>query len=276
MRLILSLLVGLPLVSSAFAAPSAQHGVATILNEVKKHLAVGQKCYTDGSYDLAEAHANLVLISDNVSVGIKYENVNDNQQQLCRRALEASLKEWEVRLGDSIHFNIIDDSTKADLAVRYRPDVRMGIEQVAGMTNWTRTLHKANGDTQSSFKADVQVRERDTSFKPMSFEAMRQETEHEIGHCLGLDDSNAAGDLMGPLDLAHLVSSPREWEVAAVKSVRDQARQLRSGRGIQAQVRCCHGRPDLRRANVRVARLDGSGGCAVPVPEVQVSRRSPV
>ncbi len=228
MRLSLALFVCLPLLSSAVTPSMSGTHAANILAEVKKHLAAGQKCLADGSYDTAEAHANLVLISDNVSVSIKYENVPDSQLASCRKALDAALAQWQTSLDDTIHFNVIDDAAKADLCVRFRPDVRMGVEPVAGMTNWSRTIRQTNGAAEGSFKADVQVRVRDTGFEPMRFEAIRQETEHELGHCLGLDDSDTQGDLMGRLDVAHLVPSPRRWEVDAVKSLRDEARQLKT------------------------------------------------
>ena len=101
-------------------------------------------------------------------------------------------------------------------------------EAVAGFTNWRRAIRSQNNHvTQTVFKADVQLRARNLNRRDMSFEEMRQASEHEFGHILGLDDSDVQGDLMAPLIEGHPVGQPRDYEIDAVKLLRAEARQVR-------------------------------------------------
>lgn len=203
---------------------------ATILPEVQKHLSEAHRCATSGSLEFAIAHANLVLVSDQVSVCLKFESSSVSERAQCTRALNAGLLAWESVLDHSIQFRREEDPAKADIVFRFMSDVRMGRERVAGYTSWRRSI-RSEGDRvmQVTFKADVQVRSRDLNRSAMSFESIRQESEHEIGHILGLEDSDRDGDLMGPLNPSHPVSTPRDYEVDAVRRVRNEARQIRDG-----------------------------------------------
>jgi len=204
-------------------------GVAPILPEVKKHLAAAHKYLASGSWEFAAAHADMVLISDDVGVAVKVDGVGESQRRDCMRALDACLDRWEEALGNTVRFHLESDPAKAELTVRFRKDVRMKREPVAGLTNWKRSISTTGGKvTDSSFKADIQVRTLDLDYRPLSYEAMRQEAEHEFGHVLGLEDSSHLGDLMGELDVMNLVSGPREYEILAVRNLRDEAKQLKT------------------------------------------------
>ncbi len=201
---------------------------ATILPEIQKQLADGRRCVISGDLDVAIAHANLVLVSEQVAVCPKYDRVSASQKKICARALNASFAAWESALDQSIHFHLEDDPNKADIVINFKFDVRMGSEPVAGFTNWKRAIKSEGGKvTETSFKADVQVRTHDLNHSQMPFECIRQETEHELGHILGLEDSDTEGDIMAPLNLARPVSYPRSYEVNAVQKVRDEARRIR-------------------------------------------------
>jgi len=222
--LVVSIAIAAAVVCSASTMRSAN-----VLSEVKRHLAEGHKFAADGSWEIAAAHADVVLISENVSVYVNVDHVSSSQRQACLRALDAALSQWESALDSTIHFQMQSDPSRADLKVIFRPDVRMGREAVAGLTNWTRSIHASgNKVTQASFKAEVQIRARDLEYHELSFEAMRQETEHEFGHVLGLDDSDHLGDLMGLFDINHLVTGPRDYEIQAVRNLRNEASQIKA------------------------------------------------
>jgi len=224
---LISVAVVLGVVSQALAASTTR--TAQVLPEVRKQLNDAHECVQSGSLDYAIAHANLVLVADSLSVCLKFENMSEAEKKTCTRAFNASLDAWQAALDNTIHFRIEDDPAKADIAVRFRSDVRMGKEAVAGFTNWSRTIRsEKNRVVEAQFKADVQVRERDLNRSPMSFEVIRQEAEHEIGHILGLDDSDLEGDLMGPLNMAHPVKGPRDYEIDAVRQLRDEAKQIKA------------------------------------------------
>lgn len=236
--------VSLTLTLACLTLGTSTARVAPLLPEVQKHLNEAHKCIDSGSLDMALAHADLVLLPETVAVSLKFEGVANAQRNDCNRALDAALTSWETSLGN-IHFRREDDPTKADVIVRFRPDVRMGKEPVAGFTNWKRSIKVDNAKAvTTSFKADVQIRAKDLDSSPMSFQSMRQETEHEFGHILGLEDSIHMGDLMGALDISHLVNGPRDYEIEAVKTLRDEARQIKADAQARADAKVKQGLTD--------------------------------
>jgi predicted Zn-dependent protease len=65
------------------------------------------------------------------------------------------------------------------------------------------------------------------NFKAMPMESMRHEMMHEIGHVLGLEDTESTGAIMGPLDMNRPVSRPLPHEVKAVWDIRLEASRIR-------------------------------------------------
>ncbi len=223
------LLTSLALACATLSLGGSTGRTAALLPEVMHQMNDAHKASDAGTLDFAIAHADLILLPETVSVSTKFESIPDAQRKTCVRALDASLAAWESALGKTIHFRKEEDPSKADISIRFRSDVRMGREAVAGFTNWKRTIKTEGAKVvETAFKADVQIRARDLSFAPMSYEAMRQETEHELGHILGLEDSEHQGDLMGALDISHPVNGPRDYEVDAVRSLRDEAKQVKA------------------------------------------------
>ena len=49
---------------------------------------------------------------------------------------------------------------------------------------------------------------------------------HEVGHLLGLDDTDRSGEAMSPLDPNRLETAPSETEAAAVRALRSEATKL--------------------------------------------------
>jgi hypothetical protein len=199
------------------------------MHEAKQFLLLARKNLADGAKEGAVAYASAVLISDEVSVNVNVDAVPSGQRESCKQAMAAALTAWESALDNTIHFRIEDDSVKADVRLRYQPDVKLLLDPVAGLTTWKRTVHSENGKvTGISPKTEVLVRTRDLHNHPMTFETMRQATEHEFGHVLGLEDSDRMGDIMGQLDLDRPVLGPRDYEANAVKSLREEAKQVKA------------------------------------------------
>lgn len=216
------------LVATTVCGAASTLRAAPVLPEVKKHLAAAHKCLASGSYESAAAHADLVLIADDVSVSVNVDSIRASQRNRCVQALQACLETWESALDDTVRFHLEDDPAKADLKVVFRTDVRMKREPIAGLTNWTRTISANGKKVSAKFKADIQVRTQDLQYHGLSFEVMRQEAEHEFGHVLGLEDSNIVGDLMGELDMDHVVACPSNAEIQTVKDLRLEAKRIKA------------------------------------------------
>lgn len=207
---------------------SPDHTPAPVMREALRFLADAHRSLAAGQPAFAAAVAGAVLISDEVSVNVNLNEVPKAQRADCKRALSEALATWQSVLDNQLKFRMEDDPAKADVTVSYQPEVRMEQDAVAGLTTWKRSIHAANGHvTAYSAKTEVEVRTRDLHFHRMPFEAMRQATMHEFGHVLGLEDSEHVGDLMGELDPAHPVSAPRDYEVSAVKMLRQEAKEIK-------------------------------------------------
>ena len=213
----LSLTVGALACCFAAASGPTPHASAPVMPEARKFIESAQEKLAAGAWDNASAIAGVVLIADEVAVNVNTDGVPKSQHDACMHALKEAFSTWETALDNSIKFRIEEDPSRADVVLKYRPDVRMKRDAVAGLTTWKRVIHTTAGRvTDVCSKTDVLVRTRDLNYRAMAYEAIRQATEHELGHVLGLDDSSRVGDLMGELDLDHLVSGPRQNEIQAV------------------------------------------------------------
>ncbi|MBI3721895.1 MAG: hypothetical protein HY248_05010 [Fimbriimonas ginsengisoli] len=75
--------------------------------------------------------------------------------------------------------------------------------------------------------AEIRVRTHNPWARGMSFEQMRHEVAHELGHVLGLDDSRRLGAVMSPLDLRRPVGKVGDDELEALHRLRDLAAEVR-------------------------------------------------
>ncbi len=217
----------LPLVAGILAASSIAETTARkvlLLPEVTRHMEQAHSSLTAGTLDIAAAHADVILVGGPVNYFIKYENVAQARQAVCERAFQYATSTWQTALDGSIQFHQVTDAAKADLIIRFRPSVQMKKEEVAGFANWKRTINMDGPKvTSCSYKADVQLRANSLDGDPMPLNSLRHSAMHELGHILGLDDSDRIGDVMGPLDMDHPVLKPLGYEVQAVKDLRQEA-----------------------------------------------------
>ena len=203
-------------------APSA------VLPEVNDHLRQAQTCLDKGDRVMAAAHANLILVSSQIRVKARFEGVPPAMQARCRSALDSAFTLWETALGDSFSFVPVEDPmAEADVYVVFHPEVRQSGQPVAGYVRWQRTLEgDRNRGLTHTYRADMMLRTTTLKKRPMPFEVIRHEACHELGHVLGLDDTNIVGAVMGPLDLNRPASGPSDAEVEAVRLVRTEATRL--------------------------------------------------
>ena len=201
--------------------------MSPVLPEVNRHLAEGQADVVSNTMPLARAHAQLVLLGKDVHIGVLFQSVPTAEHQKCLDALDSAMNEWDAVLGGSINLVRAKDGENTNIFVRFRPKVSMHGQDVAGYVNWKRSINTpTGGDPKGNFYADLQIRSKDLEGNPMPEAAMRHAAMHELGHVLGLDDSEHQGDVMGPLDIENPVYAPSDLEVQTVKSLRTQAQDI--------------------------------------------------
>lgn len=221
------------LIAAITALPAlASNGTRKVilLPEVNKHLDSARTEIANGHGEIAAAHADVVLIGDEVKYSVKFEEgVPKKLYAKCEQALDEAFDSWQQSLNDTVTFVPVEDPAKAHIQIRFKRDVLMGKEPVAGFANWKRKI-QLDGDRvlSATVTADLQIRTVNLDGKAMPADAMTHEVMHEVGHVLGLEDCDHLGELMGPLDVRRPVDAPRSHEASAVRDLRDEAKRLKS------------------------------------------------
>ncbi len=229
--------LSLPVIGAG-ANTGLDHAPAPVMPEARRFLSDAQKSLDAGQYEFAGAVAGAVLIADEVSVNVNLDQVPKGQRADCMKAMTDALATWQSAMGNELKFRMEPDVAKADVRLSYQPEVRMDADAVAGLTTWKRSIHAIRGGhvTLCSIKTEVQVRTQDLRYHPMSLATLRQATMHEFGHVLGLEDSPHVGDLMGELDPRHPVTGPTDKEVASVRAIRQEAKEIKTAADTKAHL----------------------------------------
>lgn len=179
-----------------------------------------------GDWAMAMAHANLVDFDRPLKVSVTFENVRAEQQAICRKSLAAGMKIWEDALG-SHQYEFTNQPGDADVEVTFRREVCEGKCPVGGLVRWRRSVEVVNDGPEQRTDAEAFIRTENPRGGHMSFEQMRHECAHELGHVLGLEDSPRTGEVMSMLDLQHPVSKAAKVEVEALMKLRKLAMQVK-------------------------------------------------
>lgn len=204
-------------------APAGNNGLVSppVLPEVKRHLSDGWACVASDPA-MARAHAMAVLVSKEVAVEVEFDRAATSRRSTYRAVVDEALETWEKALGDGVRLRRVVDGERSGIVIRFQPDVRERGQAVAGYVNWKRLAEDGVGGVTGL----VQIRTVNLDNTPMSSRAMRNIVMHEMGHLLGLDDTERTGEVMGPLDAGRPVAAPSELEANAVRALRAEAESL--------------------------------------------------
>lgn len=221
----LSLLAGIATFSSAADFSGSNH----VMDVMRAHLDRAQTCFESGNLDAALAYTDSVIMDRPERIYIDTTRTCKKQKSVAEQAWREAVQLWQDSLPNAINVVYVDSAEKADVVINFNPDVVSEGMNVAGNIHWRRAIEAdASGQMQSSVTATIQVRTSDPSgHKAMSLDLMRHTCAHEIGHLLGLSDSYRSGGIMGPLDLQAPATRLSDDELAAMRSMRDEARKVR-------------------------------------------------
>ncbi len=211
----------------SFSALSATEGFFGVQQDMIQQVSEAQQDLREGQPMTAIARANLVLIDHPLKVYVAYDDVDGRKQRDCERAISAAIELWNQGLDGETQFERTDDAGSADIHMTFRQDVSDNGVAVGGLVTWRRAINYSYGTPTDSTTAEVQVRVHKPHGGGMSFEHMRHETSHELGHVLGLEDSPRRGDIMSPLDLRRPVGKISDFELDALKKLRRAAHEVK-------------------------------------------------
>jgi hypothetical protein len=193
-----------------------------ILSEFNTILTIAHESVLRGDYRQARALTGLVLMDRLIRVQMSTDAATLPRRAECVRALRDGIARWEQALGGAVRFAFISDPNRAEIRVRFSESLAQIDANAAGHCDYVREI--VNGQPRTTAKLSVLT--RTPSGEPMSHELMRHTVMHEVGHVLGLEDSQEVGAVMGPLDLANPVSEISPIEIEELLWARSEARQL--------------------------------------------------
>ena len=209
-----------PLALLAASAPAGRvvSEAAPVLPEMRRPLSDGWACLNDDPRQARE-HAMAVLMGRELNVEVDLRDVPSDRRTVCRAAVDGALEAWQDALGGEIRLRRLPEGERCGIAIRFQPDVREEGAPVAGYVNWLR-------ETGRPVSGTVRIRTVRPDGSAMPGRAMRAVVLHEMGHLLGLDDTDRSDEAMGPLAVSDPVARPSRGEADAVRALRAEAERL--------------------------------------------------
>lgn len=209
-----------------FSKDGAITSINCVQPDMVKQVSYARTELQTGDWAMAMAHANLVDFDRPLKVSVTFDNVRPEQQIVCRKSLGAGMKIWEDALGGHPYeFTALPGD--ADVEVTFKREVSEGKAPVGGLVRWRRSVEIQNDGPEQRTDAEAFIRTENPRGGHMTFEQMRHECAHELGHVLGLEDSPRSGEVMSMLDLQHPVSKAAKIEIEALQKLRKLAIQVK-------------------------------------------------
>lgn len=192
---------------------------ATLLPEIATHLQYAEKCAKNNWVTALQASRD-VLSPQSITVYVP-ENVKANRVQ----AFFLALREWERSLNYGVRFTLVDSPSEASVTVKFVDSLKIPGGEAGGYASWKRSVTADRGVYKGAVTAQIQLAAK-AGGSELCDKALKHAALHEVGHVLGLDDSDMVGGVMGPLDLYRPVTSPTWNEIQALRKVRNDVQQI--------------------------------------------------
>ncbi len=196
---------------------------ATVLPEMSRHLAFADRCLRSGDLEGVLASTELILLP-------RLRVYVDPATSTCAAGtgLSEAIALWSQATDEEVTFTRVSDPSSADVVVRFQTSLGRNTTDFGGFTTWKRSVLRDGRKAAWSLHADVALRTVQPNGTPMTAAQVRHAALHELGHVLGLADSNHGGEVMGPLDLSRPVARPAQAEVDELRRLRRDASDIRN------------------------------------------------
>lgn len=211
LRLLTGWVFGYVLVATAHAG--------AYLPEMDRFLSYGQRAVDAGHIDAARAATDVILLGE-----VRYALADGPAE--AREVLEAAMREWEVATDGEVQFVEVP-AHQAQVTIGWANDLRFRNLEAGGVARWQRAVRRDGDAMRGEVSATIELRLRAPSGRRLNSDQLMQCALHEIGHILGLDDSSARGEAMGPLDLRRPITRLAEGDLTALRELRSRAWNLR-------------------------------------------------
>jgi hypothetical protein len=192
------------------------------------HMEHARESLREGHLSRALAHANVVLMDGPVYVWIDTSGAVPADRRAYEAACDEAIWLWENALGGSLLFLHTSRREDAQVTIEFCDSLRYENKPVAGFIRWLRRVeYHGPDDARHSYRADIRLRTRTSWGARLSPEAVRHAAGHELGHLLGLGDTDERGRIMSAIDPHRPVAAPSSDEIRALLELREEAAQLR-------------------------------------------------
>jgi len=181
---------------------------------VTTHLGHAQRLLSEGRLREAKAHCEVVAFGSPLGLrplGSKFDSI-----------LERAAGVWNESLGFPV-FRIGRRGEATEVRFEMVQSLLRDGQPIAGLADWRRDVWY-EPTCRSRVEALIRLRTTQEDGQPMPQDALLQTAVHELGHILGLADSDQG--VMAPLDPARRFQPPTPAEIEAVQSIFADARRI--------------------------------------------------
>lgn len=180
---------------------------------------------SEGENQKAIGMLKLLLIPEGTTVSIDLSGVPYGDRQRVRFAIAQGFELWRSALPDDFPFRLVSDDPEANVQIRMSPTSMgpsgkcMGEIRATRKVQWNRYVHYVE------FSATIDIAYQSNPQKALATDELIHVVGHELGHALGLGDSDFGNRIMGPVALGRPFARVHEEEITAVRTFRQQIRE---------------------------------------------------
>lgn len=190
--------------------------------QVTKHYEAACTAYHAGDYHRALAEIDLVLLP---KTSIFLDCPKDSTSYA---AAMTGIQIWEDALGEDSPFTVVDKKDKAQIIISFPKTACDDSESICGHVTWRRKAIFGRSTHTAFVTAEIQVGIEARGGHVHDSASLVHIVAHEIGHVLGLDDTQSPFDIMGPDMHGSASVKLSEGEMKAIIDLRAKCHTLRT------------------------------------------------